>query len=67
MPEAQDAVKILEKRGLRVQALMGPQGWRYQIGSKLGLDYQISHDELLQLHEQNRLTWADIKALVEGK
>lgn len=63
----QDAVKVLKKRGLHVQALSGPQGWRYQISSKLGSEYQISEDELLQLHEQHRLTEAAIKALVETK
>lgn len=63
----QDAVKVLKKRGLHVEALIGPQGWRYQISPKLGLGYQISEDELLELHEQHRLTMAGIKALVEKK
>jgi hypothetical protein len=57
MGNAQDAVKTLENRGLTVQALMGPAGWRYQVKSKNGLEYQLSNDELLELQAQKKLTW----------
>jgi hypothetical protein len=40
MGNAQEAVNVLAKRGLHVQGLMGPQGWRYQIRSKSGQEYQ---------------------------
>jgi hypothetical protein len=58
--ETQEAVKRLEKRGLLVKGLTGPQGWRFQISLKSGEAYQISEAELLKLSHENSLNWQSV-------
>ena len=59
-----DALKTLERRGLRVQSLSGPQGPRYRISLKSGMGYQISEAQLLQLHDENKLNWRGLVEIV---
>jgi hypothetical protein len=64
MGNAQEAVKTLEKRGLRVQGLHGPDGWRYQIKSRTGIEYQISNEDLLLLQSTSKLNWSGVVEIV---
>lgn len=59
-----DALKTLERRGLRTQSLSGPQGRRYRISLKSGMGYQISEAQLLQLHDENKLNWHGLVEIV---
>ena len=68
MSDPNDAVRILEQRGITVKVLpspLGASGWRYRLKSHGGVEYQVSNDELLQLMEEDRLHWDDIRSLVE--
>ena len=59
-----DALKTLERRGLMVQSLSGPQGLRYRVSLKSGMGFQISEAQLLQLHDENKLNWRGLVEIV---
>ena len=68
MSDPNDAVRILEQRGISVKVLpspLGASGWRYRLKSHGGVEYQISEVELLQLMEEDKLHLDDIRSLVE--
>ena len=68
MSDPNDAVRILEQRGIMVKVLpspLGASGWRFRLKSHGGIEYQISNDELLRLMEEDKLHWDDIRSLVE--
>jgi adenylate cyclase len=67
MEKAQEAVKALEKSGLKVQGLRGPNGWRFQIANQSGDEWQISDDELLQLQSQHRLNLRGVREIVKAR
>jgi hypothetical protein len=56
----QEAVKTLEKRGMKVVGLKGTEGWRYQISLKSGKAYQISEVQLLELEADGKLSWSGV-------
>jgi hypothetical protein len=60
MTTAQEAVRTLEKQGLTVQGLTGPEGWRFQITARSGFAHQISEAELLQLVDEKKLDWQGV-------
>jgi hypothetical protein len=67
MEKAQQAVKVLEKSGLKVQGLRGPDGWRFQIASHSGDEWQISSDELLQLQAEGKLNLRGVKEVIKAR
>jgi hypothetical protein len=67
MLNAQEAVKALMETGLTVQGLNGPAGWRYQITTRSGDEWQISNDELLQLEAEHRLSVRGVKEIVRAR
>lgn len=62
-----EAAKALEKSGLKVQGLKGPQGWRFQIANQSGDEWQISSDELLQLQAEGNLDLRGVRAIVAAR
>jgi hypothetical protein len=60
MGDVQEAVRRLERQGLSVQGLNGPQGWRFQITARSGSAYQLSEAEVLQLVADRRLDWQGV-------
>ena len=60
MEDLQEAVKRLERQGLSVKGLNGPQGWRFQITARSGSFYQLSEAEVLQLVAERRLDWQGV-------
>jgi len=59
-----DALKTLERRGLRVQSVSGPQAPRYRISLKSGMGYQITEAQLVQLWNENKLNWRGLVEIV---
>ena len=67
MVKAREAVKALERSGLKVQGLNGPDGWRFQIANYSGDAWQISSEELERLQAENKLNLRGVRELVKAR
>lgn len=65
MDQIQQAVATLQKRGIAVQTLAGPRGFRFQLTLPDGTGYQYSAEEICRLHSEGKLTSSGIKELAE--
>lgn len=65
MTDTQDAVAALQHLGMKVQTLSGPQGFRFQITTQAGQEYQFSATELIHLKERGKLNAAGLKELAD--
>ena len=65
MTDTQDAVTALQRLGMKVQTLSGPQGFRIQITTQAGHEYQFSASELIHLKERGKLNAAGLKEFAD--
>ena len=65
MTDTQEAATALQEQGMNVQTLAGPQGFRFQITTAGGEEYQFSVVEINELKLSGRLNAAGLKELAK--
>ncbi len=58
MIDVNTEIKVLQKQGLEVRTIAGPEGFRYCVG-----DFQLKAEHLLSLHRNGKLNMAGIREL----